>query len=49
MKGNPKNIWIAVIGLVILLGCSGQEERDGRSTAEVVYQKAKNSMDGGSY
>ena len=49
MEGNTKNIWIAVIGLIILLGCSGREERDGRSTAEIVYQKAKNSMEGGSY
>ena len=49
MEGNSKNIWIAVIGLIILLGCSGREERDGRSTAEIVYQKAKNSMEGGSY
>ena len=49
MEGNSKNIWIAVIGVVILLGCSGREERGERSTAEVVYDKAKNSMEGGSY
>lgn len=49
MKANSKNIWIAVIGLIILMGCSRSEERDSRSTAEVVYQKATNSMEGGNY
>ena len=49
MEGTSKNICIALIGLVILLGCSARQEMDNRSTAEVVYEKAKNSMEGGSY
>jgi len=49
MDGSNKNVLLVFIALTILLGCSGQEERDGRSTAEVVYQKAQNSMEGGSY
>ena len=49
MDGSRKNLLLVFVALIILLGCSGQEERDGRSTAEVVYQRAQNSMEGGSY
>jgi len=49
MDGSRKNLLLVIVALIILLGCSGQEERDGRSTAEVVYQRAQNSMEGGSY
>ena len=49
MEGSSKNILIAVIGLAILSGCAGREERGERSTADGVYDKAKNSMESGSY
>jgi len=49
MDGSRKNLLLVFVALIILLGCSGQEERDGRSTAEVVYERAQNSMEGGSY
>ena len=49
MELQKKNIFITILCLMVLLGCSRGEERDLRSTAEVVYEKAKNSMDGENY
>lgn len=39
---------VAVLALA-LAGCSGKNDRDSRSTAEVLYEKARSSMDSGNY